>query len=84
MLILSRKTNEGIMIGDDIEIRVARIDHDTVRIGISAPRNLSIFRDEIYRQTKESNLAAARPAGAVNPPTLPPRPHSKDLTAPRP
>lgn len=84
MLILSRKANEGIMIGDDIEIRVSRIDHDSVRIGISAPRHLNIFRDEIYRQARESNLAAARPAGAPKPPALPLRPQSQELTSPRP
>ena len=63
MLVLSRKLNESILIGDAIEIRVTRLDGDTVKLGIEAPRHLAIYRDEIYRQLKESNLGAARKAG---------------------
>jgi carbon storage regulator len=67
MLILSRKVNEGIMIGDSIEVRINRIDSDVVRIGIHAPRNLPIYRNEIYRQMKESNLGALRKGDAELP-----------------
>jgi carbon storage regulator len=47
MLVLTRKTNQSIMIGDEIEITVLSVSGDKVRIGIEAPREISVFRQEV-------------------------------------
>ena len=57
MLVLSRRRDETIMIGDDIEISIVDIKGDTVRIGINAPRNVSVHRKEIYEAIKAENIA---------------------------
>lgn len=60
MLALSRKANESIMIGNNIEIKILEIKGDQVKIGIEAPRSIPVHRKEIYIQIQESNREAAQ------------------------
>ena len=53
MLVLTRKSNQSIMIGDEIEISVLAIMGETVRIGIKAPRSVPVFRREVYVEMRE-------------------------------
>lgn len=59
MLVLTRKHNESIQIGDDIEIKVLGIAGDQIKLGISAPKSVDIYRKELYVDIKEQNNAAA-------------------------
>jgi carbon storage regulator len=60
MLVLSRKKNESIMIGDTIEIKVIAVEGDMVRIGVEAPRDVEVFRKEIYDAIQEENRMATQ------------------------
>ncbi|MBM9499551.1 carbon storage regulator CsrA [Leptospira sp. 201903071] len=59
MLVLARRTNESIMIGDDIEIVIVDIKGDQVKIGVKAPRKVSVHRAEVYKDIQEENKKAA-------------------------
>ncbi|OAM92844.1 carbon storage regulator, CsrA [Pelosinus fermentans] len=59
MLILTRKKNETLRIGDDILITIVDIQGDQIRLGITAPREVSILRQELYEAVKNSNTQAA-------------------------
>jgi carbon storage regulator len=59
MLVLTRKSNQSIMIGDDIEVSVLSIMGEKVRIGIQAPRDIPVFRREVYLEIQEERGAAA-------------------------
>ena len=59
MLALARKSNESIMLGNDIEITVLEIKGDQVKLGISAPKSVPIYRKEVYAQILDSNKEAA-------------------------
>ncbi len=60
MLILTRKLNESITIGDDVKITVLEIEKGHVRLGIDAPRHISIHREEVYERIREENSKNAK------------------------
>ena len=64
MLVLTRKTNQSIMIGDDVEVSVLAVSRDKIRLGITAPRDVPVFRKEVYLSIKDEQVAA--PRGASN------------------
>lgn len=59
MLVLTRKVHQSIMIGDEIEIVVLEVRGEQVRIGIKAPKNVTVHRQEIYAQIQSENIRAS-------------------------
>lgn len=60
MLVLSRKLDESIEIGDDITIKVISIEKGVVKLGVDAPKNVSIVRSELLEDVKNANIAASK------------------------
>lgn len=60
MLVLSRKKGQSLFIGDDIEISILEVTNDIVKIGITAPKDISILRKELYVSVEDMNRAAEK------------------------
>ncbi len=59
MLVLARKTDESIVIGDNIVVKIISVENGVVKLGIDAPKEVSIIRNELIEEVKESNKAAS-------------------------
>lgn len=59
MLILSRKTNQKILIGNNIELTIIEVRGDQVKVGINAPQEIQVFRQELYKEIQAENKSAA-------------------------
>lgn len=60
MLILTRKAGESLVISDDVIVKVLEVRGDHVKLGITAPREVSVYRQEVFQAIKEENLEAAK------------------------
>jgi carbon storage regulator len=63
VLVFTRRRNEAIIVADGIEIRVLRVSKDAVRLGVTAPADVPVHRQEVYDQIREENRRAATPSG---------------------
>lgn len=66
MLVLSRKINESIIIGDNIEITVVEVNGRNVKIGIDAPKDVSVHRKEVYEAIRDENIQATKKENLVS------------------
>ena len=60
MLILSRKKGQKLLIGDNIEITITDVDNGVVKIGVEAPKDISILREELYKELREQNTKSSQ------------------------
>jgi carbon storage regulator len=66
VLVITRKRNQSITIGDGIEVRVLSVGRDGVRLGVTAPADVAVHRREIYDQIRDANTSAATAAPRVS------------------
>ncbi|WP_346847866.1 MULTISPECIES: carbon storage regulator CsrA [unclassified Clostridium] len=60
MLVVTRKPGEGIKIGDNVEITIVKIDDNSVKVSINAPKEVKILRSELYKEVGEENINASK------------------------
>ena len=60
MLVITRKEGESILIGDDIEITISKISDGSAKIATNAPREMTILREELYKEIKDENIESAK------------------------
>ena len=65
MLVLTRRSSQSIVIGKDIVVTVLEVRGDQVRIGVSAPRDVDVHREEVFLELQEANRSAASPSAAA-------------------
>ena len=65
MLVLTRSTNQSIMIGPDVVVTVLEVRGDHVRLGITAPRSVAVYREEVIAQLEAANRNASSPSAAA-------------------
>jgi carbon storage regulator len=83
MLVLSRKPGEALRIGEDVEVTVVEVKGDMVRLGIQAPRDIQVWRRELWEAIVAENIKAAEEAASAAPviPIIPPKTGVSDLLA---
>jgi carbon storage regulator len=62
VLVLTRRTGESVMVGDDVVITVLEVRGDVIRLGVQAPRSVQVHREEVYRELQRANREAASPS----------------------
>ena len=77
MLVLSRKINQSIMVGDNVRVVIVSVDRDQVKLGIEAPREIAVHRSEVYEEIQRANRSAV--AGGPAPKELGARPGTAQL-----
>lgn len=87
MLVLTRRKNQSIVIGDDIVVTVLEVKGDQIRLGITAPRHVQVYREELLAALKDANTSAvlgdgAAPAAPPAPPAAPQAPPAAPPSAP--
>ncbi len=82
MLVLTRRTNQSIVIGPDVTITIVEIRGEQVRLGIQAPRHVSVYRSEVLQQIRDQNVQAAQVGEDAT--ALLPRPARSAPVAPAP